>query len=99
MRGPWDGLGVNTNDMEKHLEFHNTSCLQSEHGESSSSSSIPLVSSRKRLVSTSIQSVVSQRLRIKPCEKSQAVESLSCGIKITKPHWNGLVDYGSEDSN
>jgi hypothetical protein len=50
-------------------------------------------------VPASIQSVVSQRLRIRPCEKLEAVENSSAEAKMSKPHWQGLVEYGSEEDS
>lgn len=110
-RGPWDGLGVNLWDTglaEKERGSDITPGSRSEHA----AVIAPLINSRKRVGSASVQTVVSQRLKIvdaKPGDSSQktvasagvsrTVKSSSpFEVESTGPQWEGLVDYGSEDS-
>eukprot|EP00250_Pteridium_aquilinum_P003039 c13368_g1_i1 orf=75-821(+) len=101
MRGPWDGLGVNRRDTGSHEEQQGdkTNVLGFQD-------TVSLSSARKRQAPSSIQNVVSRRLKIvgvKPdndCQKIAASTGSSKEVERSGiSHWEGLVGYGSEDSD
>ncbi|MCO5587021.1 hypothetical protein L7F22_040966 [Adiantum nelumboides] len=103
MRGPWDGLGVNRWDMgscEKDQQGDEGVSIQNQPSNST-------IDTKKRLAPSSVQSVVSRRLKIVGVKaNNEAQKPAQCtgsSLKLLETsntlQWQGLVGYGSDDSD
>lgn len=101
IRGPWDGLGINRRDIGSHEEQQSDQTKAQRSQDASS-----LINTRKRLAPNSVQTVVSRRLKIvdvKPDNVSHKISATAVSVKEGEgtgtSQWEGLVGYGSEDSD
>ncbi|KAH7296099.1 hypothetical protein KP509_26G008800 [Ceratopteris richardii] len=100
-RGPWDGLGSNRLDM-----ISGDREQEDRPSPTSSEAAISHAERKRRLPSSSsVQGMVSQRLKIVSvkCDSESRTpppltEPLKAGQSSILP-WEGLVDYGTEDSD